>query len=121
GARGLAITGLSILTISSVPFIFLKPETSLTWMTIVYAVRLFGISMVMMPATTAGLNQLPQRLIPHGTAMNNTMRQVSGSMGTAILVTVMTSSALRAGSDPSIAHAKIHGVNVAFSVSVFLT
>lgn len=44
----------------------------------------------MMPLMTAGLNELPRHLNSHGTAMFNTMRQVSGSLGTAVLVTIMT-------------------------------
>lgn len=39
---------------------------------------------------TAGMNQLPQHLISHGTALSNTIRQVEGSTGTAILVTITT-------------------------------
>ena len=44
----------------------------------------------MMPTIAAGMNQLPQHLISHGTALSNTMRQVAGSIGTAILVTIVT-------------------------------
>lgn len=44
----------------------------------------------MMPIVTECINQLPQHLISHGTALNNTIRQVAGSIGTAILVTIMT-------------------------------
>jgi cytochrome bd-type quinol oxidase subunit 2 len=51
---------------------------------------MFGMSMVMMPVMTNGLNQLPQRFNPHGTAMNNTLQQVSGAIGSALLVTVMS-------------------------------
>ena len=46
--------------------------------------------MVMMPVSTNGLNQLPRHLYPHGTAMNNTLNQVAGAIGTALLVTIMT-------------------------------
>ncbi|HET7657364.1 MAG TPA: hypothetical protein VFK37_03660, partial [Bacillales bacterium] len=45
---------------------------------------------VMMPVMTAGLNQLPQRLTAHGTAMANTMRGVATSVGTAFLVSIYT-------------------------------
>lgn len=51
---------------------------------------MFGISMVMMPVTTSGMNALPFNLIAHGTAVNNTMRQVATSVGTAILMSVLT-------------------------------
>jgi uncharacterized membrane protein len=50
---------------------------------------MFGMSMVMMPVMTNGLNQLPSRLNPHGTAMNSTLNQVSAAIGSALLVTVM--------------------------------
>lgn len=121
GARWLAVTGLAIITVSTVWYTVLGTSTSFTYITIVYAIRLFGLSMVMMPVTTAGLNQLPHRLIAHGTAMNNTMRQVAASIGTAILVTIMTTTAAAGHNNPSISHPAIHGVNVAFMVIVVLS
>ncbi|WP_186580729.1 DHA2 family efflux MFS transporter permease subunit [Aquibacillus kalidii] len=120
GARWLAIIGLSLMTITTFLFTNLSTSTSLTYLTIVFSIRMLGMSMVMMPVTTAGLNQLPTRLIAHGTAMNNTMRQVSASIGTAILVTVMTSTALDSGSN-AVPSDLIHGVNVAFYVATGLS
>ncbi|MRH43746.1 DHA2 family efflux MFS transporter permease subunit [Aquibacillus halophilus] len=120
GARRLAITGMSLMTVTTLLFTNLSTTTSLTYLTIVFGIRMFGMSMVMMPVTTAGLNQLPLRLIPHGTAMNNTMRQVAASIGTAILVTVMTSAALNTGEN-ALPSDEIHGVNVAFWVATFIT
>ncbi len=115
GARTLAIIGLTFIFLSSLFNTNLTVDTSLTYLTIVYAVRMFGLSLVLMPVTTAGLNVLPRELIPHGTAMNNTMRQVSGSIGTAILVSVMTASA-SAGQSESM----IQGVNNAFIVATVI-
>ena len=57
---------------------------------LIYIVRSFGMSFIMMPIMTAGMNSLPLRLIPHGNALSNTLRQLAGSIGTAILVTVMS-------------------------------
>src|SRR5699024_8316639 len=71
------------------------------------------IAMVMMPMTTLALNQLPNELIPHGTAMNNTFRQMAGSIGTAVLVTIMATSAIPNESVSGL----IHGVNVSFIVA----
>ncbi len=51
---------------------------------------MMGISMVMMPVTTTGMNALPLNLISDGTVVNNTARQVFASMGTAVLVSVMS-------------------------------
>src|SRR5699024_10520432 len=74
-----------------------------------------GVAMVMMPVTTAALNQLPSHLIPHGTALNNTMRQIAASVGTAALVTIMASAAR----DPQTygVSGLVHGANVAFFVA----
>lgn len=115
GAKWLAIIGFAMLASTTFLFTVLTPTTSFAYLAIVNAVRMFGTAMVIMPVTTAALNQLPQRLIPHGTALNNTMRQVAASVGTAVLVTVMTGTAL----DPA-QHGTdglVHGVNVSFIVA----
>lgn len=113
GARWLAIIGLTITVITTFMFTQLTLQTTFTYLTTVNAVRMLGIAMVMMPVTTAGLNQLHPRLIPHGTAMNNTMRQVAGSVGTALLVTIMTKAAIPEEGPEGI----LHGVNVSFIVA----
>src|SRR5699024_8259465 len=116
GARALSITGFIIVTIGTVTFGFLGTTTTMLLIMIMYSIRMFGFSMVMMPVTTAGLNQLPPKLIPHGTAMNNTMRQIAASIGTAILVTTMTTVAQNTASSQTIENPEIHGVNIAFFV-----
>lgn len=115
GAKWLAITGFSILTVSSFGLSILNENTSFQYITIWFAVRMFGLSMVMMPLTTAGLNQLPKRLIPHGAAMTNTMRQVGASIGTAMLVTVMTTTS-QAATNTNVANPDILGANTAFMI-----
>ena len=71
----------------------LAVDTTFFYIAAVDTVRMLGTAMVIMPVTTAALNQLPPRLIPHGTALNNTMRQIAASVGTAVLVTVMVGAA----------------------------
>ncbi|PAD69089.1 MFS transporter [Bacillus sp. 7586-K] len=90
GGKVLALTGLTITTITTYLFSTLTFDTTYTFLMALHAVRMFGISMVMMPVSTNGLNQLPARFYPHGTAMNNTLNQVSGAIGTALLVTIMS-------------------------------
>lgn len=62
-----------------------------------HVIMFVGISLVMMPAQTNGLNQLPKELYPDGTAVMNTLQQVSGAIGTAIAVTIMSITAKNAG------------------------
>lgn len=91
GPRVLGIIGLTITAISTYMLANLQIDSTHTYIILVYTLRMFGMAMVMMPIMTNGLNQLPTRLNPHGTAVNNTAQQVSGSIGTAILVTIMNS------------------------------
>lgn len=89
GARTLAVTGLIITGVTTYFFTQLDMSITITSLMIIFAVRSFGMSMVMMPVMTNGLNQLPMYQNPHGTAMNNTLQQVSGAIGSALLITVM--------------------------------
>ncbi|SFG21880.1 drug resistance transporter, EmrB/QacA subfamily [Halobacillus alkaliphilus] len=126
GARWLAIAGLTIITVTTFEFTNLTATTSYTFILVIYAIRMMGVSMVMMPVSTAGLNQLSVDWIPHGTAMNNTMRTIAGSIGTALLVTVMTNSAKdyapSEGATPQevMSNSMIHGINVAFMVATII-
>jgi hypothetical protein len=51
---------------------------------------MFGMSFLSMTVMTEGLNHLPRNLGAHGTAASNTARQIAGSIGTALLVTIMS-------------------------------
>jgi EmrB/QacA subfamily drug resistance transporter len=143
GGQLLAIIGLTITVVTSYFLSKLTLDTTYNHLIILYTVRMFGLSMVNMPVTTNGLNQLPPRFYPHGTAMNNTLSQVSGAIGTALLVTVMTTRAKThaiALGDAAMKHltktptpeilatmkqqvemkAMLAGINDAFFVSVFI-
>lgn len=89
GGRILALIGLGITVVTTYAFSNLTMETTYTTLIILYTIRMFGMSMVMMPVMTNGLNALPQRLNPHATAMNNTLQQVAGAIGSALLVSIM--------------------------------
>ncbi|MBF0754575.1 DHA2 family efflux MFS transporter permease subunit [Jeotgalicoccus nanhaiensis] len=110
GAKWLAIIGLGMLTVTTLMFATLNTETTFTYLAVVNTFRMLGVAMVMMPVTTAGLNRLTNRLVPHGTAMNNTMRQVAGAVGTALLVSIMTNMARPEQG----VEGMIHGVNMSF-------
>ena len=141
GAKALSLVGLTITVITSYFFSQLTLETSYNTLILMYTFRMFGMSMVMMPIMTNGLNQLPMRYTPHGTAMNSTLNQVSGAIGTALLVTVMStrtethiknmmeSATSKLTSKPSaaelatlkeqiVAKGTIEGINDSFLVSV---
>lgn len=137
GPRILGIIGLGITSIATYQMTFFSLESTYTHIILIYSVRMLGISMVMMPIMTNGLNQLPSRLNPHGTAVNNTISQVAGAIGTAIFVTIMNSRAASsaaeqlAGIDPTtlaqeqLAHVKklalLEGIQFTFLIATFTT
>ncbi|WP_084171373.1 DHA2 family efflux MFS transporter permease subunit [Alicyclobacillus contaminans] len=90
GARPLAVIGLLITAITTWQFTKLTSDTSYAHVMWLYTFRMFGMSFIAMTIQTAGLNQLPREYYSHGTAASNTARQVASSLGTAILVSVMT-------------------------------
>ncbi|WNB92166.1 DHA2 family efflux MFS transporter permease subunit [Bacillus sp. NEB1478] len=90
GPRPLAIFGMAITTVTTYLFTRLTMETPFSFIVVIYMFRMFGMSFLMMPIMTAGLNQLPKHLSSHGTSMSNTLRQVSGSIGISLITTIFT-------------------------------
>jgi DHA2 family lincomycin resistance protein-like MFS transporter len=89
GPRWLVIPGLVIALVTLILFTNLNTQTP-AWLIIALHIALMvGISMIMMPAQTNGLNQLPRELYPDGTAIMNTLTQVAGAVGTAVAVSIM--------------------------------
>ncbi|MCD8821639.1 multidrug efflux MFS transporter [Staphylococcus gallinarum] len=101
GARPLVLTGFTLLTIFTVMLCFLKADTSYTYLIIVYALRMFSVSLLMMPLNTAGINSLSNKNISHGTAISNFGRVTAGSLGTALMVTIMSIGSKNFAPDPS--------------------
>jgi MFS family permease len=137
GARWLSVAGLVITVITTYEFSKLTIDTTYTHMILMYTLRMFGMSMLMMPIQTAGMNQLPQRLNAHGSAMSQTLRNVAGALGTAFLVTVMTNTAAsrvkelviagriaktdEAGMLEATQQGTIYGINHAFVIATWMT
>ncbi len=88
GAKRLARVGFTILAIGTLPFVFLSIDTPMHIITLLYALRMFGIAMVMMPLTASAMSALPREEAAHGTASNNTIRQVASAVVVALLTSV---------------------------------
>lgn len=120
GIRLLTFTSLILILVTSVMMSFLTTETTFTYITIVYTVRLAGVGLSMMALTTYAMNALENHMISHGTSLNNTMRQIGGSLFTALFITIMTGVAFNmSGGNPTTAD-EITGVNATFITSAVL-
>lgn len=90
GGRLLSIAGMVTIMIGDLLIAQFNLETHRLYVALVFSITMLGNAMIMTPMTTQALNALPSAYVPHGTAMNNTIRQVSAAIGTGILVTLMT-------------------------------
>ncbi|CAI6078839.1 MDR family MFS transporter [Cohnella sp. JJ-181] len=113
GPRVLVIPGLALTALSVWMFTGIDTDVSNGYVIFIHIVMLIGISMVMMPAQTTGLNQLPRHLYPHGTAILNTLQQVSGAIGTALFISIMSTGSkdyLAGSSDPTAPAEQVAGL-----------
>lgn len=88
GAKRLSRVGFMILSIATFPFLFIGLNTPKSFITIFYALRMFGIAMVMMPLTASAMSALPKEKASDGTAANNTARQVASAIVVSLLSSV---------------------------------
>lgn len=95
GPKWLVISGLVITLGSMLGFSRITLDTTSGTIVILHILMMIGVSMVMMPAQTNGLNQLPKELYPDGTAIMNTLRQVAGAIGTAVAISILSSGVQR--------------------------
>ncbi|NJP38677.1 MDR family MFS transporter [Alkalicoccus luteus] len=73
--------GLSIMAVGTAVLGFMQLETAVWIVIAVNAVRGIGMGLAQMPATTAGMNAIPEKFVSRGSAMNNVFRQMSSAFG----------------------------------------
>lgn len=89
GYRIVMTVGLALVTISSVALVFLQLETPLWILLVVFFIFGFGMGNVIAPASTVMQNVLPLVRAGAGSAVQNTVRQVGGALGVAVIGTVL--------------------------------
>lgn len=107
GLRKLAMPGIALLIIGTIPFTKLHQDMTSTYITVVYSIRYLGVALVLMPMQTAGMNALPNKLLPHGSAVVNMSKQVVASLGTAVLITIMSNVTASNSPDKALAASNI--------------
>ncbi|MFD0712032.1 MDR family MFS transporter [Paenibacillus sp. GCM10027626] len=123
GPRVLVIPGIMLVLVALGLFIGISVDTGVGYIVTLHIILLIGISMVMMPAQTTGLNQLPRNLYPHGTAILNTLQQVSGAIGTALFISIMSAGTKRyftTAANPTEAEGLVAGMHDAFLIAFII-
>jgi DHA2 family multidrug resistance protein-like MFS transporter len=89
GYRLVMTTGLVLVALSLLGLLFIEIATPLWLVLLIFFVFGFGMGNVIAPASTVMQNVLPLARAGAGSAVQNTVRQVGGALGVAIIGTVL--------------------------------
>lgn len=89
GPRKLLIPGSIVLCVTMFILSRIDLDTPIWLISLCYVLLMLSVSAMMMPAETNGLNQLPKRLYPHGTAVMTTLQPVGGAIGVSVFISLM--------------------------------
>lgn len=117
GAKPMFFAGTIIVAISMFMICNLTAETSFVYIMIRTIILRIGLSCITMPLNTAALNALPLELGSHGSAVNNTVRQIAGAVGTAVVVTIYT---MKTKDHLPSANAQIFGASDTYNVMFWI-
>ena len=118
GARVLVLPGATGLLAAMTVLAFVGANTPIWQILIVHVVLMVSLAALFTPLFTMGLGVLPPHLYSHGSSLLGTVQQVAGAMGTALVVTIMTSHATAQVADGvAPVAAQLDGLRLAFAVS----
>jgi EmrB/QacA subfamily drug resistance transporter len=89
GGGRVALVGLTILTLGTIPFAFIDASSSYLVLALLLVVRGIGIGGSMMPAMAAAYATLQGPDVPRATSALNVIQRIGGSIGTALLAVIL--------------------------------
>lgn len=115
GPRPLVTPGVLALSAGLWLLSTLHPGTSSLTVVGVHVLLSIGLAFMITPLFTSALGSLPRDLYGHGSAIVNTMQQLAGAAGTALFITVLsTTTAARTAEGADLLSATADGVQGAF-------
>ncbi len=93
GGRPLVIPGSVGILIALAAFTQVGLTTSVWFVLAAHVLMMVSLAAVFTPTFTLGLGALPPHLYSHGSSVLGTLQQVSAAVGTAVVITVMSSRA----------------------------
>ncbi len=89
GGGRVALVGLAVTFLTTMPFLALSADTSYVVLGAAMVGRGLGIGLTMMPAMTAAFARLRPQDVAHATPQLNVLQRVGGAIGTALLTVVL--------------------------------
>jgi EmrB/QacA subfamily drug resistance transporter len=107
GPRAVAVSGLLCIAAAMAGYQFVT-QSSAMWIYLLIAfIQGAAMANVMPPATTTVMTSLPRQIAGVGSSVNNTVRQLGGALGVAVLGTILT-TVYRARMQPLISALPTH-------------
>ncbi len=91
GARVVTATGLALVSGSFLAYLALDEHSSIWVLELIFLMQGLGMGNVMPPATEVIMGSMPREQAGAASAVNNTVRQVGGALGVAVLGTLLSS------------------------------
>jgi MFS family permease len=110
GGGRVALVGVAVLCLSTIPLAFIGATTSILGISAVLLIRGVGIGFSFMPAMTAAFASLRPEQLSDATPQLNVLQRIGGAIGTAVLAVVLQRAS---GHAPSITHLA-HAFNTAY-------
>lgn len=88
GVRKVAIPGFVVVLFGALGLTMYGVDTSIVFVGVAYTFLSVGMQFAMTPINTWGVNSLDNEVVQHAQSLSNTLNQVAGSFGTAVLVSL---------------------------------
>jgi MFS family permease len=105
GGGLLSLFGVSLLTITTIPFALVGAHTSLVYLSFVNVLRGVGLGFGFMPAWSVAMASLKREELGHATPQLNVIQRSGGSIGTAVLTVVLYRALIGKHTLTAMAHA----------------
>jgi|HubBroStandDraft_2_1064218.scaffolds.fasta_scaffold21197_2 EmrB/QacA subfamily drug resistance transporter len=105
GGGRVAIVGVTILSLTTVPLAFVGASTSILSLSVVLALRGIGIGFAFVPAMSAAFASLRPDQLSDATPQLNVLQRLGGAIGTAVLAVVLQRASAGAHTATHLAHA----------------
>lgn len=123
GPRVMMIPATIVLAGTMFMFSRITAETP-PWVIVVgFILIMLSVSATMMPAETNGLNQLPKRLYPHGTAVMSTLQPLGGAIGVSVFISILNAKQagyLQSVENPTLREAQVQAMVVGTEFVYFI-
>ncbi|MEU7482373.1 MFS transporter [Streptomyces sp. NPDC042319] len=92
GAKAVCTVGMLLVAVTMSGFVLMGTDTPIVVLEVLFFIQGTGMAHIMPPVTVSIMQSLPREKAGSGSALNNTFRQVGGTLGVAVLGSVLSAT-----------------------------